>query len=604
MPVNFAPNEFRRGSALEFASSAPAGSADAAQQARNKLNTMAVSLTDKQGTVKSGYLKLTQGSEGQLRLGRRWFQANAATQDATALVKDLLKQAYGDNPGVQAALERYLQQSGGRLGTKSFVKLVQELSVATTPAQAEQAPAFEPEPVPESALQAQRLKNVRVDRNARIETGQVKGDLRLGALGKGPLWSCPPLHAVLTDATHGRMVSQADCKAKLDALDPAERDQLRNYFKSVDYDRDLGALVQAQPPVRWLGHNPLLLQLRRIDAALRQDAAPAAAQVEEPSAPLLPQAAVDRVTSCLSQVTRASDSGSSGQTVASLRALSRQVSDEAFAQAQQRGKSLGADEGMKMRHDLLRQACGQLTDQGAAQLLHALRIEEGLPVLEAEGGVLASELERMDGGQLTPHSKRPLAQAQQANFQQSMDARLLERMLSQRLRGDEHAKAPAAQMPSWRKPVRDMPAQDRQRLWQANTDRPLLVWAQLRTTLALEGTAGSDREPLASALAHAKQVQSVMDGLAQNGIRLSEPDQARLAQLLMHPAGADAEHGPAFVALLGQHAQALLRQTKQQDHMLSDAQIWETVLGQPVPEDLGGLGDAALGSRMLAQQDT
>lgn len=129
-----------------------------AESARHLLERMAVSLTSG-GAVKPGYLSVVQSPEGgALQVGlRRWRGANASTEQATALVKDLVAKAYGDQPAVRQALEAYLQQSGNRVGTQSFMRLVQSLDSARAGASLEQP----------SAASVQ-LRAVQVKRGARL----------------------------------------------------------------------------------------------------------------------------------------------------------------------------------------------------------------------------------------------------------------------------------------------------------------------------------------------------------------------------------------------------------------------------------------------------
>lgn len=100
--------------------------ADKSELARHSLIRMATQLTTGTG-VKSGYLQLSAGNQ---QLGTRWLGANAGTQRAVAEVRRLVSEAYGDLPGADEALDRYLDASGDRIGTRSFVKLVKALETA------------------------------------------------------------------------------------------------------------------------------------------------------------------------------------------------------------------------------------------------------------------------------------------------------------------------------------------------------------------------------------------------------------------------------------------------------------------------------------------
>ncbi len=80
-----------------------------AQDAKDLLQSLAASLTNGNG-VKSGYLRIAtanQDGSQSLEVGRRrWGGGDAPTQRATALVKALVSEAYGDQPAVRQALEQ------------------------------------------------------------------------------------------------------------------------------------------------------------------------------------------------------------------------------------------------------------------------------------------------------------------------------------------------------------------------------------------------------------------------------------------------------------------------------------------------------------------
>jgi hypothetical protein len=111
-----------------------------AAEAKEALQKMALSISN--GTsVKSGYLSLltAQGASQEHELGlRRFGGANESTGRAASLVKELVGKAYGDQPAVLQALERYLEKSGQRIGTQSFMRLVQSLESAQVKAEAGQ----------------------------------------------------------------------------------------------------------------------------------------------------------------------------------------------------------------------------------------------------------------------------------------------------------------------------------------------------------------------------------------------------------------------------------------------------------------------------------
>lgn len=93
-----------------------------AERARELLRGMATDLVSN-GKVKGGYLRLSRDGEGA-RLAAGHFGSGATA--ATDLVKNLVRDAYGDV--ATRALDNYLSRSsGGKVGTQSFVKLVQSL---------------------------------------------------------------------------------------------------------------------------------------------------------------------------------------------------------------------------------------------------------------------------------------------------------------------------------------------------------------------------------------------------------------------------------------------------------------------------------------------
>jgi serine/threonine protein kinase len=96
--------------------------------ARQLLREMAADLIKNDGTVKSGYLKLTvSGNEVTIKSNHVGSGATAATD----LVKKLVQDAYGAD--ASAALARYLEGKGkDKVGTLSFVKLIKELEVDTS----------------------------------------------------------------------------------------------------------------------------------------------------------------------------------------------------------------------------------------------------------------------------------------------------------------------------------------------------------------------------------------------------------------------------------------------------------------------------------------
>lgn len=92
--------------------------------ARQLLREMAADLVGTDGRIRSGYLRLSESdSQVTIRAGHLGSGATAAT----GLIKDLVRQAYGEQ--ASQALEAYLngKRSHNKVGTQSFVKLIQAL---------------------------------------------------------------------------------------------------------------------------------------------------------------------------------------------------------------------------------------------------------------------------------------------------------------------------------------------------------------------------------------------------------------------------------------------------------------------------------------------
>lgn len=104
-----------------------------AQEAREALGQIATLVTSK-GTPKEGYLKIRAGADG-VSLGLRWLKGESSeTRYAAEVVKSLVGKAYGDRPGVSEALTTYLQASGGKVGTRSILKMLRSIDPGNAPA--------------------------------------------------------------------------------------------------------------------------------------------------------------------------------------------------------------------------------------------------------------------------------------------------------------------------------------------------------------------------------------------------------------------------------------------------------------------------------------
>lgn len=202
----------------------------ARQEAKAKLHEMALELVGKDGTIKSGYLKLASGKDG-LTLGRRWLGANGGTRDAHALVNSLVETAYAHQPvarqAAQEALQRYMGESGNRLGTHSFVHLVRVLE------EADGAPAAD-----------------------RLAQAAVKDDVRLNVEGMTERFKFEEINLRLAS-----LRQQMDARSD---MSPAEVVVLR---------RNAAALAYGLPPMPAADH-PLHAELQRVHADVDNFSAP------------------------------------------------------------------------------------------------------------------------------------------------------------------------------------------------------------------------------------------------------------------------------------------------------------------------------------------
>ncbi len=103
----------------------------AAGDARLALRELAKSLVNTKGQVQSGYMSLSTDGK-TLSNTSRWSPGDRG--GAISTVRDLIQRAYGHrtaalgmNESLDAAIDRYLDRSGGKLGTRSLVALVRDL---------------------------------------------------------------------------------------------------------------------------------------------------------------------------------------------------------------------------------------------------------------------------------------------------------------------------------------------------------------------------------------------------------------------------------------------------------------------------------------------
>jgi hypothetical protein len=103
-----------------------------ADEARGALQEIA-QLTLRGQQPREGYLKIRASGDG-LSLGTRWLKSNNdSVNQATDIVRSLVRKAYGDRPGVAEALDTYLAGTGGRVGTRSLLKLLSKVDPGALP---------------------------------------------------------------------------------------------------------------------------------------------------------------------------------------------------------------------------------------------------------------------------------------------------------------------------------------------------------------------------------------------------------------------------------------------------------------------------------------
>ena len=115
--------------------------ADAAA-AKAFLQDLRTSLQTDKGTVRSGYLSLQTSKDGEATLeSRSRFYPSGDKAGAATRVRQLLNQAYGEKIAnmdvvsrshLNEAIDTYLAAKGGKMGTASFVKLLDTLEAAGT----------------------------------------------------------------------------------------------------------------------------------------------------------------------------------------------------------------------------------------------------------------------------------------------------------------------------------------------------------------------------------------------------------------------------------------------------------------------------------------
>jgi hypothetical protein len=575
MSVNFQPQEFQRAGRLAFKAPAAPGLGDStSQQAKTKLHAIALDLVSSTGSIKSGYLKLVNDGEGGLRMGARLSMSpDNSTRDATNMVKSLVQEAYGDNAVVVDSLNRYLEHTDQRIGTQSFVKLVQSLEV--------HAPA---EGVPDRLSLAQVKANARLEFMPSVDVGdsvKLKQQLQRAATGA-------------TDVT------PAERDAWVGRLADPEKQQLLTYFDSKKMDQDLAALASHASQFPPSGAGAALQELRACEATLRRAmvASGDAPEVQADVLAALPDAVVDPVLEKFENLLLAQAEGQQGG-APELLDLCRELTQQLNLHIASQNLKKGGDEVAQLRRQMLMSLMARLTDAQAGALWQNLReasVIDGLymtmDVLNSAGNLgfagqhnaLASDFDSAS------NAATPLAET----------VGLLDEALSLRLRGHAGFGAPATRTNPLSKPMLEMTPQARAGYWRLNSQQPVVALADIFATRTTHDQLSrrKDVAGLSAWRAPAYRTLTAQEALGRLP-GLNGSDRARMAQLFMHPGSLDSKFSDKFIYLLGTAAPELLAAARTQGEVLSDAQIWEAVLGLPVPPDIQGNGSLALGERMV-----
>lgn len=576
MSVHFHPQEFQRAGGLAFKSPAVPGQGDStAQQAKTKLHAIALDLVSSKGSIKSGYLKLVNDREGGLRMGTRWSKSpDGSTQDATDMVKSLVQAAYGDNAVVSDALTRYLQNTEQRIGTQSFVKLVQTLEV--------HAPAG--------------------GGSDRLSRAQVKANARLAFMPLVDAGDAVALKQQLQRAATGATdVAPAERDAWVGRLSAPEKQALLTYFDSETMDQDLAALASHASQFPPSGAGAALQELRACEASLRR------AMVASGDAPdrqadvfkALPDTVVGPVLDKFENLLHAYQADGKQGGAPELLALCGELTQQLNLHIASQNLKKGGDEVAQLRRQMLMSLMARVTDAQAGAAWQNLREASVVDGLYMTIDVLNSAGTHRFAGQHHALAS-DFAAASNAATPLAETVSLLHEALSLRLRGHAGFGAPSARTIPLSKPMLEMTPQARAGYWRLNSQQPVVALAEIFATRTTHDQLSrrKDTAGLTAWRAPALRTLKAQDALSRLP-ELNGPDRARMAQLFMHPGSLDPNFNDEFIYLLGSAAPELLAAANQQSELLSDAQIWEAVLGQPVPPDIQGRGGLDLGQRMV-----
>ena len=158
MPVNISNLVIQARSGL--VPSEPDKPSEAASDARNILKSIAADLVTEGRTVRSGYLRIrAEGGQFVMDTQHRW--RSGGKTDAKTLTETLFQRAYGgrsDWPEIKRQLTNYLERSGQRFGTRSFMRLMQVLEPDLAVRRSQAGVNGELSQIPLSGLNIQRSR--------------------------------------------------------------------------------------------------------------------------------------------------------------------------------------------------------------------------------------------------------------------------------------------------------------------------------------------------------------------------------------------------------------------------------------------------------------
>jgi hypothetical protein len=248
------------------------------------------------------------------------------------------------------------------------------------------------------------------------------------------------------------------------------------------------------------------------------------------------------------------------------------------------------DQQFEARQVLLTNAMSAVDEHAAATALRALRESGAIELAfvpgditrkaSGHGGAAASERMQLESNRL------------EVQVEQFAHA------LTMRVRGHSQPSEQLRPPTLTKNHLMNLSVGQRAALWRAFPDRPNLSLADFDATVSEAKKLGRKLPPQGEqARYRATQALGGLDRLPH----LQSEQRAQLGQLLAHPSSLDRAAGSTFIQLLTAVAPKLLQETKDKGSLLSDAEIWQAVLGEPAPEDLQGMGDLQLAPRLVQE---